>query len=89
MPSLLKKIELDLASYLYNHLIEGEMSQKEAGEIAQKALENLPENTPDVKLEKPLVKLSYAFPNLSSFFKSYLDEVREFILENLREKKYG
>ncbi|MCL5090575.1 MAG: hypothetical protein M1514_01050 [Patescibacteria group bacterium] len=87
MPSILKKIELDLATYLYDHVQSGKMKKEEAGKIAQKALTELPENTPDHKLEKPLVKLSYAFPQLSSFFKGYLDEVREFILENLREEK--
>lgn len=88
MPNqLIKKIELDLATYLYNLLEKGQLSQKQAGEIAQKTLNELPENTPNIKLEKPLVKLSYAFPSLSSFFREYLDEIREQILENLREQK--
>lgn len=87
MPPLLKKIELDLATYLYDHVVQSKMTKQDAGKIAKKALEVLPENTPDIKLEKPLVKLSYAFPQLSSFIKSYLDEARELILDNLREQK--
>lgn len=88
MPTpLIKKIELDLASYLYDNLIAEKITKQQAAEIAQKALDNFPENTPDHKLEKPLVKFCYAYPALSSVLKSYLDEIREQTLDNLRQQK--
>ncbi len=85
--SLIQKIELDLASYLYDNLLAEKITKQQAVEIAQRALENFPENTPDNKLEKPLTKFCYAYPALSSILKSYLEEVREQMLENLREQR--
>lgn len=85
--SLIQKIELDLASYLYDNLVAEKITKEQAAEIAQKALANFPENTPDNKLEKPLVKFCYLYPTLSSVLKSYLDEIREQTLDNLRQQK--
>lgn len=88
MPTpLIKKIELDLASYLYNNLLTEKITKQQAAEIAQKALEIFPENTPGIKLEKPLVKFCQTFPSLSPLLKQYLEEIREQMLENLRWQK--
>lgn len=84
---LIKKIELDLASYLYDNLLAEKITKQQAAEIAQKALENFPENSSDIKLEKPLIKFCQTFPNLSPFLKQYLEEIQEQMLENLREQK--
>lgn len=80
---------MDLASFLYDNLINEKITKQQAAEIAQQVLENLPENTPDIKLEKPLVKLSYKFPNLSLLLKQYFDEIHEQMLDNIREQNYG
>lgn len=63
------------------------MSKEEAAGIAKYIIENLPEDTADIKLEKPLVKLSYKYPNLSPLLKQYLEEIRELMLDNIREQK--
>lgn len=84
---IVKKIELDLASYLYDNLLAEKITKQQAAEIAQQVLENIPENTPDIKLEKPLVKLSYKFPNLSPLLKEYFDEIHEQMLDNIREQR--
>jgi len=85
--NILNQFELDLASLLYNDLLNGKIDQQTAAEIAKATLVYLPKDTPELKLEKPLTKLSYAFPQYSTFFKQYLEEVRELMLENLREQK--